>query len=120
MGGRGSASGINGGKEIRGNVSFSEIVKASPNSISFNKTVTVLPDGKMPYSGRKGDLESLVNKSGINDVVVNMYRDRSGANDIKRMESIGFKIVAQYKGKSSGSVPARDYYYMKRKPRKRK
>ena len=118
MGGRGATSGVSANKSIKGNVSFAEIVRASDNSISFSKVVTVLPGGKMPQTGKKGDLETLVNRNGINDVVVHMYRDRSGANDLKRMQSIGFEIVAQYKGKSSSSIPAEDYYYMKRKKRK--
>ena len=118
MGGRGSSSGVSANKSIKGNVSFAEIVRASDNSISFSKIVTVLPGGGMPYSGKKGDLENLVNRSGINDVVVHMHRDRAGANDLKRMQSIGFEIAAQYKGKSTGSLPPVDYYYMKRKKKK--
>ena len=114
MGGRGGSSGISTGG-IKGDVSFSDIVHASDNSISFNKVVTVLPANGIPYSGKKSDLESLINKSHINEVVINMYRDKSGANDLKRMQKLGFKIVAQHKGEDTSSViPPRDYYYMKR------
>ena len=116
MGGRGGSSGISAGGTVRGDVSFAEIVKASPNSISFGKTVTVMPDGKMPQSGRKSDLGDLISKNNIKDVTVHMYRDRSGANDLQRMKDLGFEIVAQYKGKStSSSIPPVDYYYMKKR-----
>lgn len=116
MGGRGGSSGISAGGTIRGNVSFAEIVNASPNSISFEKTVTVIPDRKMPQSGRKSDLGDLISKNNIKDVTVHMYRDRSGANDLQRMKDLGFEIVAQYKGTStSSSVPPVDYYYMKKR-----
>lgn len=122
MGGRGSSSGKAkaSGKQsakISGDVSFAEIINASPNAISFSKIVTILPDGYMPDTGRKGDLGQLIDRYGINDVVINMYRDRSGANDLKRMQDLGFTIQAQHKGtqQTGSSIPPRDYYFMIRK-----
>lgn len=103
-------------KQISGDVSFAEIVNASPHSISFSKVVTILPDGYRPETGRKGDLGQLIDKYNINDVVIHMYRDRSGANDLKRMQDLGFTIQAQHKGtqQTGSSIPPRDYYFMKR------
>ena len=105
---------ISTSNRISGEVSFPEIVKASKNTISFDKDVTVLPDGMIPFSGKKRDLESLINRGNIQDVVINFYRDRSGSNDLKRMQSLGFEIQAYYKGEAQGSIPPRDYYYMRR------
>lgn len=114
MGGRGGSSGVSSGG-IHGDVTFEQIINASDNMITFNKVVTMTPKGFMPVMGRKSDLGSLVEKHNIKDAVINMYRDRSGANDLKRMQDLGFKVVAQYKGKStSSSIPPIDYYYMKR------
>ncbi len=112
--GRGS-SGANAG--TKGKVSFAQIVNASKNSISFSKAVTVIPDGRMPQTGRKKDLEQLLNRNGINDVVVHMYRDKAGANDLERMKKLGFEVVAYYKGEQQegSSIPPTDYYHMKRK-----
>ena len=120
MGGRGSASGkakANGKQSISGDVSFQEIINASPNAISFSKAVTILPKGYMPESGRKGDLGALIDKYGINDVVINTRRTRAGANDLKRMQDLGFKIQARYMDtpEPGSSLPPKDYYYMIRK-----
>lgn len=102
---------------ISGQVSFSQIVKASDNTISFDKGVTMLPSGISPYYGKKGDLADLIKRSGKNDFVINMYRDRSGANDLKRMQSLGFTVQAYYKGEQQegSNIPPRDYYYVRRK-----
>ena len=122
MGGRGSSSGKGkaSGKQpakISGDVSFPEIINASPNAITFVKTVTVLPKGYIPESGRKGDLGALIDKYGINDVVINTRRTRAGANDLKRMQDLGFKIQARYMDtpEPGSSLPPKDYYYMIRK-----
>lgn len=104
----------------RGDVSFEEIVKASDNSISFSKIVTLSPKNFMPETGRKRDLGELLARYNITDVTIDMYRDKSGANDLKRMKDLGFEIEAQYKGKSYGSVPPKDYYYMVKKKKKTK
>ncbi len=56
----------------------------------------------------------------ITDVTIDMYRDKSGANDLKRMKDLGFEIEAQYKGKKYGSVPPKDYYHMVKRTKKRK
>lgn len=120
MGGRGSSSGraSSGASEaaLTGDISFADMMKASKNSISFDKTVTVLPDGYMPKSGRKKDLEFLINQYNINEVVINMYRDKAGANDLQRMKNLGFEIQAQTKGEAQAgsAIPPRDYYYMVR------
>lgn len=104
--------------EYKGNISFENMMKLQKekklDTISFNKDVTVLPDKFRPESGRKKDLASLVEKYDINETVINMYRDKSGANDLQRMKDLGFEIQAQYLGKAQpGSViPPRDYYYM--------
>ena len=131
MGGRGSSSGkASGGgtsgkakasgkqsAKISGDVSFPEIINASPNAISFSKIVTISPKGYMPESGKKGDLGYLVDKYKINEVVMHTRRGRVGANDLKRMQDLGFKIQAQYKDtqEPGTATPPMDYYYMIRK-----
>lgn len=86
-------------------------------ALSFSKVVTVLPKGYMPESGRKGDLGSLIDKYGINEVVINTRRGRAEANDLKRMQDLGFTIQAQHKGtqEPGTATPPMDYYYMVRK-----
>ena len=98
-------------------ISFPEIVAAreqAGNSIAFDKIMTVLPKGYAPESGKKGDLGKLLDKYNINDVVVNMYRDKSGANDLKRLRDLGFEVQEQYLGEPQGKIPSRDYYHLKR------
>ena len=120
--GRGSSKAGGGGaggnqQMISGDVPFSAIVNASDNTITFNKVTTVSPKGYIPETGKKSDLGNLISKYNINDVVVNMYRDKSGANDLKRLQALGFKIQARYLGQAqAGSrIPPKDYYYMVRK-----
>lgn len=122
MGSRGSSSGKAkaSGKQsakISGDVSFPEIINASPNAISFSKIVTISPKGYIPESGKKGDLGYLVDKYKINEVVMHTRRGRAGANDLKRMQDLGFKIQAQYKDtqEPGTATPPMDYYYMIRK-----
>ena len=97
-----------------GNISTSNRISGEVSFQEIDKDVTVLPDGMIPFSGKKRDLESLINRGNIQDVVINFYRDRSGSNDLKRMQSLGFEIQAYYKGEAQGSIPPRDYYYMRR------
>lgn len=114
--GRNSGGGGGGNSgEIRGDVSFAEIVNASDNSVSFGRTTTVLPNGYMPVSGKKNEIGALLDRYNITEFVGHMYRDKSGANDLKRMESLGFEIQARYLGQSQGSIPPMDYYYFKKK-----
>lgn len=119
MGSGGNSSGVPSG-HVKGNVSFEKIVNASDNSVSFGKTVTVMPGGRMPQSGKKGNLGTLLDRNNINDAVIHMYRDRAGENDLKRMKSLGFETVAWYKGESTpgSSIPPMDYYYMRRNKKK--
>ena len=113
--GASKVGGGGGSSNISGEVTFDKIVNASNNSIAFDKIVTVMPGNGAPYSGKKGDLANLT--ANINDVVINMYRDKAGANDLKRMQNLGFEIIASYHGtqQEGSSIPPRDYYYMKRK-----
>lgn len=118
-GGAGGSGGSSGSKtEYKGDISFENMMKLLSekklDTISFDKGVTVLPDKFKPESGRKKDLASLVEKYDINETVINMYRDKSGANDLQRMKDLGFEIQAQSLGTAQpGSViPPRDYYYM--------
>lgn len=117
MGGRGSNSKFPARRELSGSVSFEQIVHASKNSIAFSKIVTVIPSGYVPQTGKKGDLETLINSYGIKEVTVNMYRDKAGANDLKRMQKLGFEIVAYYKAPDNpdSAIPPKDYYYMRKK-----
>lgn len=105
--------------ELSGEVSFNDLMRATrdTNHIHFDKGVSYSLKGKNPPYGdnKKSDLVDRLNEYKVNDVVVDMYRDKSGANDLKRMQEAGFEIQAYYKGKNQGNIPARDYYYMKRK-----
>lgn len=105
--------------KLSGEVSFNDLMRATrdTNHIHFDKVVSYSLKGKNPPYGdnKKRDLVDRLNEYKVNDVVVDMYRDKSGANDLKRMQDAGFEIQAYYKGKNQGNIPARDYYYMKRK-----
>lgn len=102
-------------KEPSGEVSFGEIVNSSKNHIVFNKVVTVLPDKYMPESGKKGDLESLINKYNIKDAWIEMYEDKSGANDLKRIQDLGFGVEAWNREQHEGSsIPDKIYMYVKK------
>ena len=100
--------------EAKGEVSFEKIVSASSNFISFDKTVSLTPDGYLTESGKKRDLQRLIEKYNVTDVVVNMYRGKSGSNDLKRMEELGFEIRAHHEMKFDNR-PSKDYFYMKKK-----
>ena len=124
--GGGSVNSSNGGTapkiKTTGNITFSDMMKIagdtslSDGSISFNKTVTILPNGRMPESGRKKDLGNLINKYNVKKIVVDMYRDKSGANDLNRLNALGFTIQARYMAQSTSSrIPPRDYYYLVKK-----
>ena len=107
MGNAGNASGVTG------EVSYQQIIQASPNTITFSKNVALSPDGYMTESGRKKDLEKLIDKYNIKDVVMNTYNDKAGANDLKRMQDLGFKVKAHTSVKYE-SRPSKEYYYMTR------
>ena len=113
----GSSKGGGGGstKEIKGDVTFSEIYNASKNHVTFDKMNTILPDGYIPETGKKGEIGSLLEKYNIKEFVGSMYRDRSGANDLKRMQSLGFEVQARYLGEPQGNIPPKDYYFFKKK-----
>lgn len=117
MGGRGASAGTSG--KIK-NVEFEEIINSSKNSLTFDKGVTVIPDRYIPESGRKKDLENLINRYNMDDVVVRIYRDSKQEKDLNRMKELGFYIVKQYKPKQNpnSSVPPEDRFYMKRKRKK--
>ena len=102
------------------NVSFADMMKQATdagNQITFGKIVTISPKGYIPETGKKGDLGKLVDKYNVNSVVVNMYRDKSGANDMKRLKELGFEIKSQTLGtqQEGSKIPPKDYYYMVRK-----
>lgn len=122
-GGGGGAIGthaIPGQPNVRtaGDITFAEMMAISNSSLSdgtiaFNKITTILPKGQMPIGGRKNDLGQMLQDTGMKRMVVNMYRDRSGANDLKRLQNLGYQIQAQYMGADTGSrVPPRDFYFM--------
>lgn len=121
MGSVGASKNVSSTERYSGDISYADMITAreeySDGGINFNKGVTVLPQKYLPESGLKRDLGALLDKYNMNIVVINMYRDRAGANDLKRMQDLGFEIVAQYKGEQqAGSrVPPKDYYYMRRK-----
>ncbi len=100
--------------KISGNVSFAEIVKASDNKVTFDKFNTATLNHTVIQT-KKGEIGDVLNQYGITEFVGNMYRDKSGANDLKRIQDAGFEVVATYKGKPQGEIPARDYYYFKKK-----
>ena len=114
MGGRGASAG--GVK----NVGFEEIINSSKNAISFGKGITVLPDKYIPETGRKKDLENLINRYNIDDVVVKSYRDSIQEKDLRRMKELGFEIVKQYRPKQNpnSQIPPEDRFLMKRKRKK--
>ena len=107
------------------NISFTDMMKQASNTqhtISFDKTATMITSPKGSQIGKidtvkKGDLGSLIEKSGAKELVVNMYRDKSGANDLKRLQNLGFEIKSQTLGTASAgsNIPPRDYYYMVKK-----
>ena len=107
------------GVQTAGEISYQDMMAISASnlsqaSISFDKWATVLPKNGAPYEiKKKGDIVETIKNSGLERVVVNMYRDKSGQNDLQRMFDAGFQIQAEYKGTtSSASVPPRDYYFL--------
>lgn len=104
-------------KELSGWVqNFADIINASNNSISFSKVVTILPDKYQPETGKKGDLGTLINKYNIKDAVINMYEDGAGANDLKRIQDLGFNVEAWHKVGHNGpsKIPDKVYFYVKK------
>ena len=118
-------SNANSNSGISGDVTFADMMKQASDTqhtISFDKTTTMITSPKGTQIGKintfkKNDLGKMIEKSGANELVVNMYRDKSGANDLKRLKDLGFEIKAQTLGTASAGskVPPRDYYYMVRK-----
>lgn len=115
MGSIGANKGSAGGSKPLGEVDFPTMMKLSDNRISFDKAVTISPQGYIPETGRKKDLGDLLNKYNITETVINMYDDKSGKNDLERVKTLGFEVMASHRAKSSGSVPDRLWYYVKRK-----
>ena len=66
-----SRGGKVGSSVVSGEVSYQKIIQASPNTITFGKNVSITPDGYLTESGRKKDLEKLINKYNIDNVVMN-------------------------------------------------
>ena len=113
----GTGAGGSSTQELKGNVSFEQIMKATNNAIHFSKIVTLLPDRYAPVSGKKSELGELLERYNITEVRAKMYRDRSGANDLKRLKELGFEIQAQHLGKQAegSKIPPEDYYFLKKK-----
>lgn len=60
-------------------------------------------------------MPKLLDKYGINNAVVNMYRDKSGKADLKRMQDSGFEVIAHsFVDFGDSGRPSKDYYYMKK------
>lgn len=105
---------------VSGDISFAQMMDVSDkvgNTISFNKITTIIPKGYAPESGKKNDLGKLIDKYNVSQAVVSMYRDKSGANDLKRLFNLGFQIQAQTLGEQdpNTTIPPRDWYYVIRK-----
>lgn len=123
FGGHGASSSAKGGgggsanKGLKGDVSFEQNVKASKNSMAVDKMVTFLPDGRVPFNSKKGEIGEYLDRYNISDVVLNTYRDRGGMNTIKKMQDLGYEIQAQYKPNVNpdSKIPPRDYYYFVKK-----
>ena len=111
-----SRGGKVGSSVVSGEVSYQKIIQASPNTITFGKNVSITPDGYLTESGRKKDLEKLINKYNIDNVVMNTYKDKAGINDLKRMQDLGFEVKAHTSVVFEGSSrPPKEYYYMVKK-----
>ena len=109
-----------GKRELKGEVTFEQIVNASKTTISADKINTIvssLGGSEVNRVFKKRELETVLNSNGINDVVINFYRDKSGANALRRMQDAGFEVQAHYSREveQGSQIPPRDYYYMKRK-----
>lgn len=107
------------GVQTAGEISFQDMMAISASdlsqaSIAFDKWATVLPKNGAPYEiKKKGDIVETIKNSGLERVVVNMYRDKSGKNDLQRMFDAGFQIQAEFKAPDTGSaIPPRDYYFL--------
>lgn len=104
--------------QTSGDISYQDMMAIAGSSLSdgtiaFNKVTTVMANGYMPITGKKSELGTMLNDTGMKRMVVNMYRDKSGANDLKRLQNLGFKIQAKYTAPDTGSsIPPRDYYFM--------
>lgn len=117
--------GAKGGSSAVQNISFTDMMKQASNTthtISFDKTTTMTTSPQGSHIGKmdtfkKSELGKYIEKSGAKELVVNMYRDKSGANDLKRLKDLGFEIKAQTLGTASAGskIPPRDYYYLVRK-----
>lgn len=100
-----------------GEISFQDMMAISASSlsqgsVSFDKTTTVMPNIGAAVSGKKGDLGQMLANAKMDRFVGNMYRDKSGANDLKRLADLGYKIQAEYHAPNTGSaIPPRDYYF---------
>ena len=114
-----------GGSSSVKDISFTDMMKRASDithTISFDKTTTMITSAKGTQLGKvdtfkKNDLGKYIEKSGAKELVVNMYRDKSGANDLKRLKDLGFEIKAQTLGTASAgsNIPPRDYYYLVKK-----
>jgi len=109
-----------------GDISFTDMMaiansSMSDGSVSFDKTNTLIMSSDKNgmgeiVTGKKNDIGNMLAQAGVKSFVGNMYRDKSGANDLKRLEQLGYKIQAQYKAPATNSrIPPRDYYYFVKK-----
>ena len=107
------------GVQTAGEISYQDMMAISASNlsqatISFDKVATVLPENGAPYTiKKKSDITDTIKNSGLKRVVVNMYRDQAGKNDLQRMFDAGFQIQAEFKAPDTGSaIPPRDYYFL--------
>ena len=97
-------------------VDFKGIVKASDNSVSFDKVDTILLDKGVITSVKKKDIGQTLNDLGVTEFKGDMYRDKSGANDLKRLKEAGYIPIAVFYGKAQGNIPPRDFYHFIKAP----
>lgn len=105
---------------VSGDISFQQMMNVMNevgNHITFNKITTIMSKGYQPDTAKKSDLGKLVDKYNVTQAVVDMYRDKSGANDLKRLFNLGFQIQAQSLGEENpnSKIPPKDWYYVIRK-----
>lgn len=111
FGGRGAGSG-----KVK-TVDFTTIIRSSDNMIHSGKNFTISPKGYRPEMVNKSDIANAIERYNIEEFVMDAYRDRTGANDIKRIEALGYEIDKQYLGtvQNGSKIPPMDYFHFRKR-----
>ena len=94
---------------------FANMLNSVKYHVSFNKGADLIFDNRV-VSSNKRDIGHILDKYKVDDVVVDVYRDKAGKRDLQRMQDAGVEIQEEFLGEdpSNSELPPHDFYQMVR------